>query len=190
MPNFNIFNAVFYFLILLFCLSACNVDKHKEVDASAVRFQTTDSSVLFFKNLRQSSYDKEENKVAKADIYRSKDRLQTQNYPVINLAIVHHWRNGTAYIMVEPNEVLNHEIRLTIEWQNPDNQSKGTYLFDFGDMEMQHKFATMLYDSVQKKHLLKVKVDGKWLDLMPSKDEKEIFRKTMLDYLRLVNLVR
>ncbi len=190
MPKFNTVKAILYFLMYLICLPACNMDKHKQVDSSTVRFQTTDSSVLFFKNLRQSYYDKEENKVAKADIYRNKDRSVAPDRPLINLAIVHHWRNEKAYIMIEPNELLINEIRLEVRWQGTDNQAKGSYFYDFGDMEMQYEFAIKMYESVQKDHILQVKVDGNWLDLMTNKDEKEVFRKTMLDYLRLVNVVK
>lgn len=188
MPYFNIFSKSIALLLLIFYLISCHTKKDKKTGSEAMRFKTTDSSVLFFKNLRQSYYDKQENNVAKADIYRDAERSKDQTKPIINLAIVHHWRNETAYIMVEPNELLINEIRLEVQWQNPDNQGRGTYIFDFGDMEMQHKFATSLYESIQKYHLLKVKVDGKLLDLLSKEDDKEVFRKTMLDYLRLTNM--
>lgn len=174
-------------LFLIFYLISCHTREDKKIDSEAIRFKTTDSSVLFFKNLRQSYYDKQENNVAKADIYRDADRSKDQTTPIINLAIVHHWRNETVYIMVEPNELLSNEIRLEVKWQSPKNQDNGIYIFDFGDMEMQYKFANLLYGSIQKQHILKVKVNGKWLDLMSKEDEKEVFRKTMLDYLKLTN---
>lgn len=188
MPYFNIFRKSFVLLLLIFYLISCHTKKDKKIGSEAMRFKTTDSSVLFFKNLRQSYYDKQENNVAKADIYRDTERSKDQTKPIINLAIVYHWRNETAYIMVEPNELLINEIRLEVKWQSLNNQDNGIYVFDFGDMEMQHKFANLLYGSIQKQHILKVKVNGIWLDLMSNEDEKEVFRKTMLDYLRLTNM--
>jgi hypothetical protein len=188
MPHFNIFRKSIALLLLTFYLISCHAKQDRKGSSEVVHFKTTDSSVLFFKNLRQSYYDKQENNVAKADIYRDPERSKDQTKPIINLAIVHHWRNETAYIMVEPNELLINEIRLEIKWQSSKNQDKGIYVFDFGDMEMQHKFATSLYESIQRQHFLKVKSNGKWLDLLSKEDEKEVFRKTMLDYLRLTNL--
>lgn len=186
MPHFNILRSRFAFVVwLFFFVVSCNTKTDKKPTTEVTNFKTTDSSILFFKNLRQSYYDKEENKVAKADIYRFEDRNKAQTRPIINLAIVHHWRNETAYIMVEPNEFLINEIRLEVAWQSPDNKSEGKYIFDFGDMEMQHKFATSLYASILKDHILKVKVGGKWNEIMANEEEKEVFRKTMLDYLRL-----
>ncbi|GAB4193583.1 MAG: hypothetical protein OHK0057_27660 [Thermoflexibacter sp.] len=178
------------FYVLLILLFACNVDKHKKVKEGDFFFETTESSVLFFKNVRGLYYEKQENIKAKADIYRNKERVQTQDHPVINLAIVHHWRNDKAYIMLEPNEVIANEIRLEIQWQNPNNQEQGTYFFDFGDMETHYYFAVKLYHSLQEKHNFQIKVGGKWQEFMHTEDEREVFRKTMLDYLRLVNAVK
>jgi hypothetical protein len=178
------------FSILLILLFACNVDKHKKVKEDTFSFETTGSSVLFFKNVRGLYYDKQENTKAKADIYRNKDRILAQDHPIINLAIVHHWRNDKAYIMLEPNELIANEVRLEVRWQNPDNQTQGTYFFDFGDMETHYYFAVKIYHSLQEKHLFQIKVGGKWQEFMDIEDEREVFRKTMLDYLRLVNAVK
>lgn len=190
MPHlyFNIYK--FVFLAFLLTATACNVDKNKKVDTQNIQFETTDNSVLFFKNLRQSYYDKQENTVAKVDIYRYQKRNQAQNQPVINLAIVHHWRNDKAFVMIEPSELLNQEARLEVSWQDTVKQTKGKYIFDFGDMELHYQFATSLYTSIQAKYALQIKSAGQWIDLMPTEDEKETFRKVMLDYLRLVNAVK
>ena len=176
-------------LFFLTCF-ACNIDKDKKVSTAYAQFETTDNTVIFFKNLRQSYYDKQENSVARIDIYRNKERNQATNLPVINLAIVHHWRNDKAFIMIEPNELLNKEARLEISWQDTTKQTQGKYIFDFGDMEQHYQFASSLYQSIQERHQLQIKSEGKMMPLMPSEDEKETFRKTMLDYLRLVNAVK
>lgn len=185
---FNIYKIIFFPLWVTF--SACNVDKHKKIDSKEVQFETTANSVIFFKNLRQSYYDKQENSVAKVDIYRNQKQNKSETYPTIHLAIVHHWRSEKAYIMVEVNELLNKEARIEILWKNAINQANGKYIFDFGDMEQHYRFATAIYQSIQDKHQLHVKSEGKWLELMPSEEDKETFRKTMLDYLRLVNVVK
>jgi predicted nucleotidyltransferase len=177
-------------LLLFLACTACNVDKNKKVKDSDVAFETTDNTVIFFKNLRQSYYDKQENTQARIDIYRSKKRILKETSPVINLAIAHHWRNDKAYIMIEPNELLGNEVLLEIIWKDTIQQNTGKYIFDFGDMEQHYRFATSLYQSIQDKHELQVKLKGEIVPLMPLEEEKEIFRKTMLDYLRLVNVVK
>jgi len=190
MLYFNIFKARYFAFLLSFLLVSCHANQGEKTSAKETSFKTTDSSLLFFKNLRQSYYDKEDNSVAKADIYRKQDRNKDQAKPIINLAIVHHWRNETAYIMVEPSKLLADEIRLEVRWQSADNQSKGTYFFDFGDMQMQYMFANALYKSLQDKQVLTIKSGNKWLELMPNKAEQDIFRITMEDYLRLVSAVK
>ena len=74
-------------LILIFILS-CNPDKQTKVDPNEITFATDDASVLFFKNVRQLYYEMEEMEAAKLKIFRHKKRDQSQDEPIINLAIV------------------------------------------------------------------------------------------------------
>ncbi|TAH19528.1 MAG: hypothetical protein EAZ08_08550 [Cytophagales bacterium] len=190
MLHFNIFKVYYFVLLCILLLFSCHTKPSERANVAETSFKTTDSSLLFFKNLRQSYYDKEENTVAKADIYRKQDRNKAQTMPIINLAIVHHWRNEKAYIMVEPSELLADEVRLEVTWQSPEGKEQGSYFFDFGDMEMHRKFATSLYKSVEAEHVLMVKSGKKWLELMVKEEEKDIFRITMIDYLSLVNAAK
>lgn len=190
MLHFNTFKIVYFAFLCSVLLAACHTKQRDSTNVGETSFKTTDSSLLFFKNLRQSYYEKEENIVAKADIYRKEDRNKDQTAAVINLAIVHHWRNEKAYLMVEPSELLASEVRLAVAWHSIDGKEQGTYFFDFGDMEMHRKFATAIYESIEAKHTLTVKSANQWLQLMPTEEEKDAFRTTVIDYLALVNATK
>jgi hypothetical protein len=111
---------IIYLLIFLISVS-CNADKTKKIDAEKSKFSTSDASELFFKNVRQRYYDREEMAASKLNIYRIQERNQRVDYPHLQLAIVINWRYDEAYILLEPNElspqdfisITGHEIYLT-----------------------------------------------------------------------------
>ena len=55
---------------VLFCIMflmqySCQIDRDKKVNFEDFNFKTGDDTEIFFKNMRQSYYDLEENKAAK-----------------------------------------------------------------------------------------------------------------------------
>lgn len=176
---------------LLIVLIACNinVDKDKKIATDKVKFSTSDASELFFKNIRQTSYDKEEQIDTKLEIYRNRERSKLKDIPVLNLAIVLNWRFDEAYILVEPNEYLSNMETLSILWKDPANNQSGNYIFLPGNKDSHFQFAAEIYKSVLSGHELFVKTEKGNQQLFQKKHYKEVFRKTMLDYYRLVDLV-
>lgn len=86
-----------YYLTAALFLSACNPNKNTRVNPESLTFQTTDSSKLFFKNVRSNYYDLEELSEAQLEVYRFKKRLKQEDVPVIQLALVNNWRYDEAY---------------------------------------------------------------------------------------------
>ncbi|MEM6845652.1 MAG: hypothetical protein AAF944_17715 [Bacteroidota bacterium] len=177
----------------LICLSlliflACNPDKRRKVDENQAKFTTSDASELFFKNVRQSYYDKETMDAAKLDIYRIKERSQAKEQPVLNLAIVINWRYDEAYVLTEPNTYLQQQDTLRIYWQDSVQQT-GVYEYVPGNKEKHYQFASQIYNSLQDAHQLYTEnTRGDRVSVLATRDEREAFRKTMMDYYRLVDL--
>ncbi len=166
-------------------LSACNPDKNRKVDQTTISFKTNDASKLFFKNLRQTYYDKEEMAAAKLDVYRLKKRNTGDERPVINLAIVNNWRYDEAYLLLEPNSLLQLN-ELSVNWTSEKTGEQGTINFENGNKRSIVRFADQLYDLIQQESRLTVMIDGKSVDILNNSEDSEAFRITMVDYYRLV----
>lgn len=179
-------------VVSLACLlfSACNPGKTKKVRSDQVKFSTSDASELFFKNVRQIYYDKSTLEAAKLDVYRSKDRIISAIDPLLNLAIVINWRYDEAYLLVEPNEPLQELDTIKILWKDTVNQQQGYYTYAGGSKEDQFNFVARLYQGLQREQkFYLIDMDGGQTKFMADHKSREVFRKTVFDYFRLVDLL-
>lgn len=174
--------------ILLFF--SCNPDKAKRVSSEESKFSTSDASELFFRNVRQLYYDKTIMKDVKLDIYRIKDQNKHEDQPVLNLSIVINWRYDEAYLLTEPNRYLQQLDTLKVLWQDTTTHLQGHYYFYNGSKEEHFKFAAQLYQSILDEHqLYLIKGNDEKVKFLTDKKSREAFRKTVFDYLRLVDLL-
>jgi len=173
-------------MVIIICLAlctACNLDKEKKVAQDKLDFSTTDESELFFKNLRQSYYDLQDIPGAGMNVFRFKERSKEEDHPVINLAIVHQWKLDEASILVEPNAFFGGKP-LSLNWQN--DSTGGVLSFAPGNREVQQEFAVSLYDHLVAKDSMWVTVNQKIYPWPHNQKEREAYRITTFDYLRLV----
>ncbi|MCU0451937.1 MAG: hypothetical protein MUC97_19170 [Bernardetiaceae bacterium] len=172
-------------------LTACyNPDKNTRVNPDQVQFATTASSVLFFKNVRQLYYERETNSASKLDLYRIRERRLDPQVAVLSPLIVHNWRHDEAYVLVEKNPFLAATDSLRITWRDTVTQQTGEYLFPNGDKRTHYRFAAQLYGSLQAGHYLHLQTDSGLVALLPGEVYREPFRKSMLDYFRLVGVLQ
>lgn len=122
---------------------------------------------------------------AKLDVYRLKKRNTGDERPVINLAIVNNWRYDEAYLLLEPNSLLQLN-ELSVNWTKEKTGEQGTVAFENGNKRSIVRFADQLYDLIQQESRLTVILDGKSVDILNNSEDSEAFRITMVDYYRLV----
>lgn len=170
-------------------LAACEPFSRQRVESSVPKFSTSDASELFFKNVRAIRYDKTVMEEAKLDVYRIKEQVEADERPILNLSIVINWRYDEAYVLTEPNAYLQQMDTLNIGWEGREAQDKGTYTFAKGNKEEHFQLAKQIYESINQGHSLYLLEQGQRVPFMRRKDEQEAFRKTMVDYLRLVDLL-
>jgi hypothetical protein len=173
------------FGLLVLVLVACNPDKQTQVDQSEITFKTTDSSKLYFKNIRQSYYDLEEMEAAKLEIFRFKKRAQGDERPVINLSIVNNWRYDEAYILLEPNELVQQDT-LKVRWKSADGLKTDSIIYSRGNKTDIVKFADQVYQQIQSKSEFEIELEGNWKQFLNESLDREAFRITMFDYYKLV----
>lgn len=177
-----------YVLILLFSfLTACDPDRKKKIDSNTSKFETLDSSELFFKNMRQTYYDIEQKKDAGIEIYKLQDRLSDSTQALIDLSIVFNWRVDKAFIYIEPNSFFTDSSNFTIIWQDTVTQTQGEFQFFKGDRESHFHFSSEIYNSILDEKKLFYKKENKLIPILDTEVERDVFRVTMFDFLRLVN---
>lgn len=171
------------FIAVCFLLG-CNPDKNTKVDQAEIAFKTTDSSKLFFKNVRQSYYDKEVMEAAKLEVYRFEKRSIEEESPVINLSIVNNWRFDEAYILLEPNTPIS-SSDINIRWV-AETGKEGGVTYSRGNKTEIVRFADVIYDQIQQKSQFEIQIGEGWVPFLASPKEREAFRITMFDYYKLV----
>ncbi|WP_375559495.1 hypothetical protein ACE193_17395 [Bernardetia sp. OM2101] len=187
---------VYSFLILFFSiiLFSCNPDKKKRVSPTEPRNSTTQSSVLFFKNMRSLDYDKIDEPKLKREIYVHEDANKDTLAPVLNLTIVYLWDKDKAYIITDPNKYIedyfdtSENDTLKIRWKNPKTKAQGTLFYIAGHVDTQYEFATRMYNSLLDKHEFYMLPNE--IPILNTEKERETFRITMMDYYRLVGVFR
>ena len=181
-PATALFTAAF-----LLVLASCNPAKDKQVNQQKLRFKTTDDAELFFKNVRQLYYEVQDMDAAGMRIYRKKDRYTGNEHPTLNLAIVHSWRNDEAYVILEPNEAMQHADTLVFQWQATDS-TMGTLRYAQAGREVQQQLATSLYDHIVQNATITFNGSEGPVPFPHNYAEAETFRVTMFDYLRLIGM--
>lgn len=171
-----------YVVLLLIVLVACKMDSDKAIDREKFTFKTGDDTELFFKNVRQSNYDLEENKAAKFNVFRHENRLRDVQ-PLINLAIVINYLQDEAYLLVEPSEDLRKLDEILIETASGSE----IVLSDFSKEGML-EFASQVYEHLLKDDQFQVSMKGEQKSILQDPSDREAFRVTVSDYYRLTRI--
>ena len=180
-------SAISLFLFI-FLIVGCQSKVSKPLSIDDIDFKTTDASEIFFKNVRQSYYDKQEIKAAGMDIFRMSDRNIEADYPLIHLAIAYNWRNDQAFLMVEPNDKIINQESFTI--LGIDGVKNDTLVIEYsmGNMKDQVAFAHKLYQSITSDQNLLIQINDEDEVIFDKFEDREVLRKTMLDYYKLIEV--
>ena len=168
-------------------LSACTIDQNKTVDRSKFLFKTYDDTELFFKNVRQSEYDLEALGAANINVFRINQRNSYKNQPHIGIAIVMNWLQDEAYILIEPNALLNDEEHLHLISKDSAGMLNDIRLEGRGK-EAMLEFATQIYEGIQQQQQFDIVLDPQRYPFLKEKKDRDAFRKTMSDYYRLTRV--
>lgn len=185
MWGYHSMNRFIIWMLLILGIWACNPDKRKRIDAEHIVYKSNDATKLFFRNMRAIYYDKQTLEQAKIDVYRMKDRNQTEDYPVLNLALVNNWLQDEAYIIIEPNGFFSVGDTIRVTWQEESGR-QGESIFIFGNKDNHTRFADEIYNNILSSFPMRIHKDEEEWPLFNSPNDKETFRKTMVDFYRLV----
>ncbi|UII28007.1 hypothetical protein LVD15_06170 [Fulvivirga maritima] len=173
-------------IILVLIITSCNIDSEKGVDLTDFDFKTGDDTEIFFKNVRQSYYDLEENKTANLNIFRFEDRVKESAHPVLNLAIVFNYLQDEATLLIEPLNLTLEDSLEVITYQ--DEQQGDTLTLSSFNRSAMLTFINDIYQHMLKGNKFKIKTERGYEELLSTKQEREAFRLTVSDYYRLTRI--
>ncbi|MEQ8712354.1 MAG: hypothetical protein RIC80_05020 [Cyclobacteriaceae bacterium] len=177
-------------LLLSLMILGCQPNSPESISIEDIDFMTNDASEIFFKNVRQSYYDKQEIAAAGMDVFRMSDRNDQADYPLINFAIAYNWRNDQAFLMVEPNEHITNPEEFQLLRINLTSQDTTIIRYAMGNMKDQVTFAHRVFQALTAEDRLYF-YDGQVAKPIFDKfEDREVLRKTVLDYYKLINLIR
>ncbi|MEL6548432.1 MAG: hypothetical protein AAFQ82_27660 [Myxococcota bacterium] len=140
------------------------------LDTLTPRFETTDSSELFFKNIRSIHYEKRDGPAQGYDLYhlRGLDDAPFQAF------LVHHWLADKAYLMFEPergpSKVLIDGREVSLARELPDDAFR----------------TAMTLCAAYERNVEIVSLDNEVLS--SNKRHSKLFLRLCRDYLELVEL--
>ena len=163
---------------MLFCVS-CTLDGGKNVHVEDLKFETTDDSEIFFKNLRQSAYAREE--VSQMIVFRHKNYREIDS-TFFQVSLVWNWLNDKAYILVdtpaESEDTLSLMRKNTGErWMISESQTAVA----------QTTSTARIYNALVDQDTVYISNNSFRGILFGDPAEKEAFRITMSDFFRLTN---
>ncbi len=172
-------------VIIIFILYACHPDKQKEVSLTELNFQTTDQSEIYFKNVRRSYYNLEELPDAAIEVYTLPE-YQEIYFSYLTPQITYNWRNDFAAIMLKLSPQLENQQAITLIIETKDQEEK--ILVNLDNIKTQSTIAVKLYNAILRGDQIYVVIERQKQPLFASDEEKNNFRITIFDFLRLVEL--
>lgn len=175
------FLAVITVVLMAIMMGSCKIDQDRKADPEKFTFEVRDDADLFFRNVRQIYYDRS-SPDGKWQAYRFSDQYTGQDRPMITPVIVIQWLKDEAYLLVESNPVLENEDALivTIEADTISLRERGR--------ERMLQFASQIYDGLQEKKRMQIKVNNEFIPFLTEDSDRESFRVVMGDFYRLTGV--
>ncbi|HET8861083.1 hypothetical protein [Marivirga sp.] len=178
--------------ILLFLLAnlACSVNTSEKVEISKLRFNYPDDAYIFFRNMRQTSYDLEIMEEGGWRIYRHEDRQSASTDFYFNIALVVNWRANKVYPIIEmPNSIEIEKEGFEVYWEALESDDKGSIILEGEKRRNEMIFTAELYNKLIEEVQFYVMYKNRKLPLFQNSDQKEACRVTLYDFYRMTGLL-
>lgn len=169
------------FVILIIVIYAIFGPKEKQINIKDISFNTTDSSELYFKNLRSYYYDQEIREDANFVLYRIRSRNKDSLSYKLNFALVSNWLMDECYIISES------QIPEIILVSTLNNKSDTLSLVEY-DSEANYIFAATLFERLTTQAELFLVQNSEKIAF--TEKEKLSLKTTLKDYFKLVGKLR
>ena len=161
----------------------------RPIDLEEVKFHTTESSELYFKNIRTYFYEIWDDPKSGFVHYRIKSRNQSSDQPSVNFVILNNWRFDEAYVFAEGNEALETLEGLTLSIVTKSDSSA----FHFNQFTNYEHWllAGSVYMALNNQETrFWLSSDREVVEIYRGEDERKSLQKTLNDYFKLVGKIQ
>ena len=172
-------------IAIILGFGSCHPDKNKSVDLDQIRFQSTDASEIYFRNMRRSYYEMEERKEAAIELYTLSD-YEAFEAAMLKPTIAYNWRNDFVAVMLDASDKLKDEDNLVVIFESAEGQQK--MILNESDIKSQTTVALRLYNGILDNNEIFLVLNRQKVPLFKNNEEKQLFRITIFDFLRFVEM--
>jgi hypothetical protein len=177
MATFSVNKIPAIIFLLMFVLSACKLDRKKEVDRSRFSFKAFADSRAFFNNVRMIYYEREVIPNSEVVAFRFKARSRDTTQFHLQPTIVLNMQTNDALLLLEATQAYD-SISLIID--------EKTFSLKDRNRENVLEYATLIYESIMTEKTIYLNTRQQLL--FTDEEERENFRKVMSDYYRLTRI--
>lgn len=153
----------------------------KKIDLKEIGFDTSQSTELYFKNVRAYFYDREIDSASSFNIYRINSRNR-DGVSDIQIGLLHNWRMSQCYVLLESEKYdLNGEEVFLVKSDSTISLSLPS------NSELHYRFAATLFESLSAEQEFELRVGDKPLEL--SESQKTSLKQSLKDYFKLVGKI-
>lgn len=177
-------NTIFWLSFFFLFFSACGEGPPETMPVVEKKFRTTPPSRIYFKNIRSTAYEWEQDRDTRTDYYLLRKIANQSPKPQLYPVIADIWMEDQAQVILRSGENISPEIPAVVYWQS--RQDSGSYHLDTLNAGNMYRVGLGIYESLRKSHALEVSfADGARAPLFRDAAERNHFLISMQDYLRL-----
>jgi len=175
----------FLIFLLIGIFSCGDISSKRIVNNTKIPYRTTDPSKLYFKNIKSIAYYVQTVEPNRMEKYTFRKFDKSNEQPNLYPLIINNWMEDEAYIFLEKNDFPNWADPMTIQVK-ADTATYDIQMLRAGK-EHQYDFAEKLFQNIQAKNDLSVKVsDSTYLPFLQNYRDRIYFMTVMKDYYRLI----
>lgn len=144
-------------------------------------FRMSNSSRIYFSNIRGISYEREFRRDAGMQIFRNKAFVQKDDNPNLGLILILNPGKDEAYIYLEPIN-LDWPIKLRLKSAN----GVESLSFENGNKSDHFRYFEILKPAIESSELIELQTDEGWIPIWTSPKEKEAVKAILEDYKNLI----
>lgn len=181
----------FSVLSILFLLVAACSPTGSPTEAPAVdrRFRTSVPSQLYFKNIRSTSYQLEEDERTQTNHYTLRNVPDTARTPFLVATIIENWLHDQAYLSLSWR-ALPHEVDLPITFVQLSAAGEVDTLMQWHDQRWgsQYEIAGLVHEKLQLSQQITIQgINGQITPVFKDGDAQRAFQITYVDFLNLTD---
>lgn len=177
-------NTNFWFLATMIFSISCGQGPPESLPEIDPKFRTTPPSRIYFKNIRSTAYQWEQDPNSRTGYYLLRKIGKQTNKPALYPVIADIWMEDQAQLILKSGRYDTIPTPVRIFWEGKNDS--GVYPLDTLDASSMYNLSLQVYEAIRSGHKLEISFAGTpKMPLFNYSSDKSNFSISMQDYLRL-----